>query len=147
MLQRAQGRPGHAAACRWFGISFYDGEGISGVGGVGYFDTRTNQFHIDHYAGIADWSASALLVEDDDFWVGLTRRPEGSVTPAGLARITRQSAKVTKYDVPAIIRRIVRWNRSIYMGTSDGIFVLNRDGLEHVIFEPDLNGRYSLVVK
>ena len=131
----------------WFGITFYDGEGTSGIGGVGYFDTRTNQFHIDHYAEIADWSASALLVEDEDLWVGLVRQPEGSPMPGGLARIARRSGKVTKFDVSAIVRRVVRWNHSIYMGTSEGIFVLSGDRLVHLSFEPDLNGRYSLVMK
>jgi hypothetical protein len=114
---------------------------------VGYFDTRANQFHIDHYAEIVDWSATALLVEDDDLWVGLTKRAEGSTVPGGLARVARRSGKITKYGVPAIIRRIARWNRSIYMGTSDGIFVLSGDKLNHISFAPDLNGRYTLVTK
>ena len=131
----------------WFGITFYDGEGTSGIGGVGYFDTRSNQFHIDHYPEIADWSATALLVEDDYLWVGLTQRPEGSAVPGGLARIARRNGKVTKYNVPAIVRRIVSWNHSIYMGTSEGIFVLSQDKLNHLSFEPDLNGRYHLVTK
>jgi hypothetical protein len=129
----------------WFGITFYDGEGISGIGGAGYFDTRENQFHIKHYAGIVDWSATALLVENDDLWVALARQPEGSAMPGGLARIARRSGNVTKYDVPAIIRQIVRWNHSIYMGTSDGIFVWSEGKLNHLSFEPDLSGRYRLV--
>ena len=28
----------------WFGKAFYDGEGTTGVGGLGYFDTRAKQF-------------------------------------------------------------------------------------------------------
>jgi hypothetical protein len=131
----------------WFGIAFYDGEGISGIGGAGYFDTRKNQFHINHYPEIADWSTTALLVEDNDLWVGLTRQHERSPMPGGLARVPRRSGKVTRYDVPAIVRRIVRWNHSIYMGTSDGLFVLSGDKLNRLSYKPDLNGRYSLVTK
>jgi hypothetical protein len=99
------------------------------------------------YAEIADWSATALLVENDNLWVGLARRPEGAVMPGGLARIDRRSGKVTKFDVAAIIHRIVRWNRSIYMGTSEGIFVLSEGKLNHLSVAPDLNGRYRLITR
>src|SRR5262245_13695439 len=28
----------------WFGVTFYDGEGITGVGGIGTFDLSTGQY-------------------------------------------------------------------------------------------------------
>jgi hypothetical protein len=67
--------------------------------------------------------------------------------PGGLARIARRSGKVRKYDVPAIITRIVRWKGSIYLGSSEGIFVSSGDKLEHLDFQPDIDGRFSAVLR
>jgi hypothetical protein len=36
----------------WFGKTFYDGEGTSGVGGLGYFDTTTSQYA---FLPVSDW--------------------------------------------------------------------------------------------
>jgi hypothetical protein len=62
----------------WFGKAFYDGEGISGVGDLGYFDTRSSQFTMFSIKELADWSVSALLVEGDAVWAGLVKYGEGT---------------------------------------------------------------------
>jgi hypothetical protein len=70
----------------WFGKAFYDGEGTTGVGGLGYFDTRSKQFTIFSIPELADWSVSALYVEDDAVWAGLVNHPEGAGRSGGLIR-------------------------------------------------------------
>jgi hypothetical protein len=73
----------------WFGNTFYDGEGISGVGAIGSFDTITRQFEMRYLPEIAPWSASALLVEGPDIWVGL-RAP---TTPAACCATTAATGR------------------------------------------------------
>src|SRR5262249_30141629 len=60
----------------WFGKAFYDGEGTTGVGGIGSFDTGSNRFTIFSVPEMYSWSVSALLVEADAVWAGLVRYPE-----------------------------------------------------------------------
>jgi len=53
----------------WKGI--YDGEGTTGVGGLGYFDCPFKTVHNIFDSELADWSISALFVESDAVWAGL----------------------------------------------------------------------------
>ena len=59
----------------WFGKTFYDGEGLSGVGGFGYFDPHEKRIEEFSPPEILRWSASALLVEEGVVWIGRFRRP------------------------------------------------------------------------
>ena len=67
----------------WFGKTFYDGEGLTGVGGFGYFDVHTHKLRMFSPPEIADWSVSAILVAPPAAWMGLAAHPEG---PTGLER-------------------------------------------------------------
>jgi hypothetical protein len=71
----------------WFGKAFYDGEGTSGIGGLGYFDTETHRFALVDAPELTPWSASALLIEGDTAWIGLARQPEGARYSNGLLRL------------------------------------------------------------
>ena len=53
----------------WFGKSYYDGEGMRGVGAFGYFDTSTRQYTLFCPREVAAWEVSAMLVEPDTVWV------------------------------------------------------------------------------
>jgi hypothetical protein len=128
----------------WFGVTFYDGEGLTGVGGIGTFDLRTGQYSRRHDPELLDWSASALLVEGSDLWMGLIVRPEGAVDPGGLARIPLEGGPIRKYRVPAVIHRILKFRGALYLATSEGIFIVDRNNLVHVNLDPDRNGEYSL---
>lgn len=55
----------------WFGKRFYDGEGMTGVGAFGYFDTDTRRYHLFSPREMAPYETSAILVEPDSVWVGL----------------------------------------------------------------------------
>ena len=71
----------------WFGKTFYDGEGVTGVGGFGYFDPGQRKYVVFSLPEIAPWSASALLVEEKDIWLGLARHPEGVTYSGGAAAV------------------------------------------------------------
>ena len=60
----------------WFAKTFYDGEGMTGVGGFGYFDTQAGEYRTYSPVEIKDWSATAMLVESDTIWIGLARSGE-----------------------------------------------------------------------
>lgn len=45
----------------WLGKSFYDGEGMRGVGSFGYFDTTTRQYQLFMPAEVAPWEISARV--------------------------------------------------------------------------------------
>lgn len=70
----------------WFGLTFYDGEGLDGVGGVGWLDPRTREAELIYPPEMADYSVSAISIEGGTLLLGLAIRPEGAVTGHGLAR-------------------------------------------------------------
>jgi hypothetical protein len=130
----------------WFGTSFYDGEGTTGVGAVGYFDTNARSFHIVYDAVLADWSCTALLLEQDALWVGLANQPEGAQRPGGLARYDRRSGAFEHYDIPAIVHVIRRYGRTLFVGTSNGVYALDGDTLRHVALDFDVTGQVVVEV-
>ncbi|MCJ7502401.1 MAG: hypothetical protein MUP80_05010 [Acidobacteriia bacterium] len=131
----------------WFGMSFYDGEGTTGVGGLGHFNISTKQFHVRYYPEMADWSASAILVEDRYIWLGLFRRPEGAPYSGGLARFDRKHGAFRVIAIPAIVNKILRVGEVLYLATTEGIYFIRGDKLTHLDFVLDVNGTYSLEAK
>jgi len=128
----------------WFGISFYDGEGYSGVGGLGSFDSKTNVFRIRRYPELVDWSTSALLVEGEEIWLGLVQKSEGRSGMGGLLRIIPEKGLRVKFNVPAIIGQIVRFNGMLYLGTSEGIYLFQNGKFRQIRFDLDINSQYFL---
>jgi hypothetical protein len=129
----------------WFGKSFYDGEGYTGVGAIGYFDRPAKKFAFLRIPEVVDWSVSNLLVEGDTLWAGLVRHPEGADQPGGLIRHDLKSGNTKKYAVDDVIYRIQRWNDALYLTTSTGIYVLRADRMVRYRVEPDINGKTVLI--
>ena len=126
----------------WFGTSFYDGEGYTGVGGLGYLDLKTRTYYVEYNKALADWSTSSIYVENDYTWLGLVRHPEGEDFSGGLVRYSRKTGKTRTYAVPAVINVIFRVGKHLYLGTSDGIYVLANNKLRHVTFVPGADWHY-----
>jgi hypothetical protein len=129
----------------WFGKAFYDGEGISGVGDLGYFDTRSSQFTMFSIKELADWSVSALLVEGDAVWAGLVKYGEGTGGSGGLIRYDVSTRNVSRYNIPDIVLTMIRQNDALFIGTSNGLYVLRNDRLTRFRFEPNLDGKFEPV--
>lgn len=70
----------------WFGLTFYDGEGLDGVGGVGWFDPHTREAELIYPPEMADYSVSAISIEAGKLLLGLVIRPEEAIIGLGLAR-------------------------------------------------------------
>ena len=124
----------------WFGKTFYDGEGVTGVGGFGYFDPEERKYVVFSPAELADWSASALLVEEKDIWLGLVGHPEGATYSGGLLRYERDSGEAEEFDVGEVIFQMKRWQGSLYLATANGLYVLQDNRLTRYVFEPTLDG-------
>ena len=93
----------------WFGKTFYDGEGLCGVGGLGYCDPQKKRYKKFSPPEIWRWSASALLVEQDVVWIGRYRRPEGEEYSGGFLQYSLVSGEVSEFRVGSVIRLNKRW--------------------------------------
>jgi hypothetical protein len=132
----------------WFANSFYDGEGISGVGAVGSFDVKTRRYETRHLPEIAPWSGSALLLDSGALWIGLMRQPEGSRYGAGVLRFDLQSETAQMIPVRGYVTSINKAGTEMYFGTDQGVYVLElaTGELKHVRVEPDAGGPHTITV-
>lgn len=115
----------------WFGNSYYDGEGATGVGAFGHFDMEARQYRVYSYPEIAHWEISALLVEPDAVWLALDHSGEDISTSAGgLVRWDRNDHRIRHYYLEFVIERIQRdaIGASMLRLTTHGGYALFRDG-------------------
>jgi hypothetical protein len=82
----------------WFAKAFYDGEGNTGVGGFGHFDTEQLKYRIYSPREIADWSATAMLVEPEAVWVGVASNGEYRASGGGLLRFARATQQPERIE-------------------------------------------------
>ena len=130
----------------WFGKTFYDGEGASGVGGAGYFDTIKSTYTFFKIPEMAPWSVSSMLAEDQIVWIGLVGHPEGVDYSGGLLRHDLKTGQTKKYPIDDVVLRVKRWNNRIYVATAGGAWVIDGDRLiSRFMAEPDINGKTFLV--
>lgn len=61
----------------WFGIGFYGGEGVSGVGGIGRYHPKTQQMEIRRPQALRDVSTSHLAHDGETLWLGTAGYYEG----------------------------------------------------------------------
>jgi len=131
----------------WFGKSFYNAEGATGVGGFGYFDPATASYHLIAPPEIYAWSVSAILVEPDVIWLALYRRGEYGNYPGGLLGWDRTRATVEHWDMPWIATGIARAGDAIYMGTTDGMAALGGGRILSYFVDCPALGRYAMAAR
>ncbi|MCX6603188.1 MAG: hypothetical protein NTV52_06305 [Acidobacteria bacterium] len=108
------------AGTRWFGKTFYNGEGMTGVGGFGYFDPATKSPVIYSPKEIRGWSVTALLVEPDAVWLGIAKRGEWGDGGGGILRFDRSTQQVTKIALREIVQKISRSGATLVLDTEFG---------------------------
>ena len=128
----------------WFGLTFYDGEGESGVGGYGYFDTETLQYNIEYKPKWADKSASAFYMRGNTMWLGLHRRGEGSDHPGGVIRYDLQTGGITHFEIPEVVHVVKEWQGAVFFGTTNGVWILASGKMTQGYFTIDRKGKYRL---
>jgi len=128
----------------WVGKTFYDAEGSVGVGDIGYFDEATQDWRFLHIPEMVNWSTSAILVEPEAIWAGLSMNGEGAGSSGGLLHYDRTTNKVSIIPVADVILRIVRVGKRLYCGTSGGFAIIDQDHAQRFEFSPQLDGNYSI---
>jgi hypothetical protein len=125
----------------WFGKSFYDGEGSTGVGGFGYFDLNERRLHMFAPREIADWSVSAIDVGPDAVWMALVMNGEYGGSSGGLLRYDRQSGVVRRIELRDIAVRLIRVGGKILAATDFGIAVVEGNGVKRYFVDRTADGR------
>ena len=71
--------------------------------------------------------------------------PEGAGHSGGLIRYDLSTRNVTRYNVPDIVLTMIRQNNALFIGTSNGLYVLRDDRFTRFRFEPNLDGKLEPV--
>lgn len=72
----------------WFGIQFPEGEGFSGVGGVGYFDTLMKKYHLFRPKILRHVSVEVMAIDWPVMWLAASAHHESArVLGTGLLEI------------------------------------------------------------
>ena len=125
----------------WFAKTFYDSEGMTGVGGFGFFDTVKREYRTFSPKAIRPFSASAMLVEHDAVWLGLVQRSEWADGPGGLLRFDRQTETIAHVELHEIITGILRVGDALVLATDMGAAVLQRGKLRRFFVDQTTDGR------
>jgi hypothetical protein len=135
----------------WFGKTFYNSEGLTGVGGFGYFDAATATYRLYSPPEIQRWSVSAILVKADCVWLALYRRGEYGNSSGGLLRWDRETAQVRSFAIPDIVTSIAmsitQAGEVVYLGATDGIVALHGDRIASYFIDRTTGGRYIIAAR
>ncbi len=125
----------------WFGKTFYDGEGNTGVGGFGYFDSSEKKYKIYSPREIAGWSVAAILVEPDTIWLGLIGNGEYRDCAGGLMAFDRKTQQIERFDLPDVVASIARAGEHLVIATAFGPAVLDNGRLGRFFVDKTSDGR------
>ena len=128
----------------WFGKSFYDGEGTTGIGGFGYFDTTEKKYHLYAPPEIADYSVSAIHVDADAVWMALDQNGEYGGSSGGLLRFDRKSNAIRKFEMPDIGLQFMSTGEKLLLATNSGIAVIVKDQITKYFIDKTTDGRLRL---
>lgn len=129
----------------WFAKTFYNGEGMTGVGGFGYFDTDSRAYRIFSPQAIRRWSATAMLVEKEAVWLGLTHRGEWADSSGGIARVAQGTNKVAVIPMREIVLQIVRVGEALVVATDFGIAIVEGDKMRRFLVDETTDGQLRVV--
>lgn len=125
----------------WFGKTFYDGEGTTGIGGFGYFSASDEKYHLFAPPEIAESSVSAIDVAPGSIWMALVHNGEWGASSGGLLRYDRQSAAVRRFECPDVGFKFVRAGASLLLATDYGLLVIEGDRVKRYFIDQTTDGR------
>lgn len=125
----------------WFGKTFYDAEGTTGVGGFGYFGTTDRKYHLFAPPEVTGWSVSAMDVRPDAVWMALVRRGEYGDSSGGLLQYDRQSGALRRLEFPDIGVGIIRAGGKILAATNFGLAAVEGDRVKRYFIDRTTDGR------
>ena len=123
----------------YFGISFYAGEGVSGVGGVGRYNTESRDVEIRRLPILRDSSVTHIAFDGKLLWVATAHHYECSGTPpaVGLIRYDWEKNIIQNFqDVGAglcgfVIHDIHITNKSAWVATDLGLSQADRTNKDY----------------
>jgi hypothetical protein len=128
----------------WFGKSFYDGEGETGVGGFGSYDPEAKKLKLYSPPEIADFSVSAMLLRPNEIWMGLASFGEGFNIPGGLLRFDRQTETVEKLDLRDVALAMESIGDRVAVATNTGIAIFENNRLRRYFVDRMGDGRWRV---
>jgi len=131
----------------WFGKSFYDAEGITGIGGFGYFDCETRRFVIYSPPEIRDWSVTAILVAGNNVWMATSTAGEYTFLPHGLLQWEIAERRVHSYGFDAVVHSMTQYRNDLYLATDEGIAVLTKQGFRRYLIDMTRDGRHRIILR
>ncbi len=129
----------------WFGTTFYDGEGTTGIGGFGRYNITTNKMEMTYLPEVASWSMSTLLMSDGILSMGLVSHPEGAEYSGGLVQYDINTKHTRHVEIPEIIQVITQVDNTLVLGTTNGITLIQGKTIHTGIFDINQKGNYQLV--
>jgi hypothetical protein len=129
----------------WFGKTFYDGEGMTGKGGFGYFDAEKRGFQMFSPDAMKRASVSSILVEAVRIWFGLVHNGEYGPSSMGMIEYDRSTEKTRKIDVAGVIHGIARYGEKIVMATEFGAVVWDGQKVRRYFVDQTSDGRLRVV--
>ena len=124
----------------WFAKKFYDGEGNTGLGGLGYFDANALKYRIYSPPELAAWSSTAMLVEPRTVWVGLANNGEYGSTGGGLLQFDRATEKAERIEFHELVNEIARVGDRLLLATDFGVMVLENRRPRRFFVDRTING-------
>jgi hypothetical protein len=118
----------------WFGNSYYDSEGMRGVGAFGYFDTVTRGYTLFSPKQVAPYEISAIYVQPGTVWIALDRFVEDiSKKPGGLIRWDRNTHAVQKYPLEFVVDSITPEGDGLRLKTREGYALFQNGALRRFL--------------
>lgn len=127
-----------------FGISFYDGEGSTGIGGVGFYNIDKRKYDIHYIDEIANQSIGKMFLYNNDLWCTLYQGGEGAKYYHGVMKYNIKTKKVKVYDVLGEVDAIVPWKDVVFINTKKGFYQI-KDGIKKGFFGISSDGDYKLI--
>jgi hypothetical protein len=128
----------------WFAKAFYDGEGNTGVGGFGYFDTEQLKYLIYSPLEIVDWSATAMVVEPEAVWLALANNGEYGTSGGGLLRFARATQDVERIEFREVVYEMARIGDHLLLATEFGAAVLTDHTVRRFFVDRSTDGRLQV---
>jgi hypothetical protein len=128
----------------WFGKTFYDGEGNSGVGGFGYFDAADRQYHLFAPPEVADFSISPILVQPDAIWMSAYWACEYGCPPGTVLRYDRKCQAIRKYELPDNVYGFIKSGTSLLAYTDFGFAAIEGDHTKRYFVDRTTDGRLRM---
>lgn len=131
----------------WFGISYYSGEGIGGVGGIGHYDPKTQKMKIRRPKLLRSTSVHHVAHDGRSLWLGTAGFYEciGDAPTQGLLRYEWTNGRIESFkgksDGPCgfVVNDLLWRNGQLWVATELGLAKWDAKNNSWTNYVPDPN--------